>query len=425
MLATLVLLAFSPAAQSAPPPSPFEIVRTWTGNILDHLGIGISALGDVNGDGVPDFILGAMQGAYCFYFGPGYAQVVSGKDGSVLYTVRGTDKEGDCGDAYGDTIAALGDLDKDGVPDFAVGAWRYEEYRGFVTVYSGKRGKVLATLYGTFGEARTVLTEIEKPARPPGHCGWFGGEGFGRALVGLGDLDADGVPDFAVGGDSDFSPTWIVSGATFSVRGPVVGQVLSRNDSAKAVDDGDLCVHEFRDKFRHVSSTTLAITKAFTTEPGERAFDCGDLDHDGWPDFVKAQGRYDTAERGPATQLPVEIVSGKDGTDLFKLELPCPGRPREPLAGTLGDLDGDGSPEVYVKVHVISVGSLLWILDGKTGAVVAKDTRDDWTFGSRIVPLGDIDHDGRPEFLLSDYESEQGARCGGAVHLVHIRLSRH
>ena len=128
LLVSLLIPQIALSAPQAEPPTVetmklFEVVRTWRGVELDHLGIGTSSLGDVNGDGVPDFILGKMTGAYTFYFGPGAARVVSGKDGSQLYEVRGTNKDGDCGDAYGDTIAPVGDLDGDGNLEVVVSNW--------------------------------------------------------------------------------------------------------------------------------------------------------------------------------------------------------------------------------------------------------------------------------------------------------------
>ncbi len=125
-------------------PSSVRIVHSFSGARSDHLGIGLAALGDVNGDGLGDYALGAMKQAYCIGFGPGYVRVHSGRDGSVLYRVDGTD--GEQGDAYGDTISSIGDIDGDDRPDWAAGAWRWNGYNGYVVVYSGATGGIIYRL---------------------------------------------------------------------------------------------------------------------------------------------------------------------------------------------------------------------------------------------------------------------------------------
>ena len=84
---------------------------------LDFFGSASSGAGDVNGDGFADLIVGAGQddnnGS-----NSGSARVFSGVDGSVLYTFVGDSAE----DRFGTSVSGAGDVNGDGVDDFIVGA---------------------------------------------------------------------------------------------------------------------------------------------------------------------------------------------------------------------------------------------------------------------------------------------------------------
>ena len=71
---------------------------------------------------------------------------------------------------YGYAVERLGDLDQDGIADYVVGAYKKG---GFADVRSGRTGEQIFMLH----EAG---------------C-------FGMGLIGLDDLNGDGIPEFAVG----------------------------------------------------------------------------------------------------------------------------------------------------------------------------------------------------------------------------------
>jgi hypothetical protein len=399
--------------------SCFEVLQTWTGNELDHLGIGVCTLGDVDADGVPDFILGTMTGAYTFNFGPGSARVISGKTGKMLYEVHGTNKEGDCGDAYGDTISAIGDIDKDGVCDFAVGAWRYEEYRGYVAVYSGKTGKPLATIYGG------PNVQMGKEPVPPEHCGAFDGAALGGSIVALGDVDGDSIPDFAIGGQMQADPSYLISGATLSIVGSLPGMPIAVTGDYNGDGRPDiLCWGRKPYEFTIVSGVslttlaTISVDTKFTT-----CVPIGDLDGDGYAD-VLVTPNGNSADSSEGTRLPIHLISGRTGKTLQSMTLAAPGERAEFHYGTLGDVDRDGVPDFFVHAQAIHAQSVLWIISGKSGEVLVRESHESCTWGRRIVPAGSsvsVNHD---RFLVTEYESQQGARCGGAVHLARIKLGK-
>jgi hypothetical protein len=97
-------------------------------------------------------------------------------------------------DDFGTSLAGLGDVDGDGVPDVAVGAPGDDD--GGVD-----RGALWILFLNADG---TVAFEQKISAT----AGGFGGvldapDNFGRSVAALGDLDGDGIPDLAVGAPFD------------------------------------------------------------------------------------------------------------------------------------------------------------------------------------------------------------------------------
>src|SRR6185436_4738640 len=127
-----VVRVFSGASGAQLWSTPFAPTR-------DALGSAVAFVGDVDGDGRSDVLAGARQP---FTGGIGYARLYSGATGAVLrqFTpvapLRG----------FGTSVAAAGDINYDGVPDFAVGApdsTTGSTASGVVHLFSGATGTVL------------------------------------------------------------------------------------------------------------------------------------------------------------------------------------------------------------------------------------------------------------------------------------------
>jgi hypothetical protein len=132
----------------------------------------VSAVGDVDGDGVTDIYSSDWNGNGANGLtGAGRVYVTSGADGHLLYALTGEAQ----GDGFGIGTAAAGDLDSDGHADLVIGSWQFAGAApsgGKVYVYSGKDGSLM----------RAVTCRVM-------------GETFGFDATGIGDVDGDGVPD--------------------------------------------------------------------------------------------------------------------------------------------------------------------------------------------------------------------------------------
>lgn len=126
-----------------------------------HLGTSVTGVGDVNGDGVLDFAAGAPD----WNGGIGLAAVYSAADASPLYQYEYSDPSPSGLDyGYGLCLAG-GDLDHDGYGDLIVGGenWDSPVLRGLVDVWMG--APALTFSYGT-GWPGKLLPTIDTPFPP-------------------------------------------------------------------------------------------------------------------------------------------------------------------------------------------------------------------------------------------------------------------
>ncbi len=152
---------------------------TFNGDAAGYLfGSSVSGAGDVNQDGHDDVIVGAnfddTNGD-----NSGIARVFSGKDGAVLYTFNGDAAN----DLFGNSVSEAGDVNQDGYADVIIGANRADpngESSGIARVYSGKNGTVLHTFNG---DSENDL--------------------LGASVSVAGDLNQDGYVDLAAGAPGD------------------------------------------------------------------------------------------------------------------------------------------------------------------------------------------------------------------------------
>lgn len=118
----------------------------------ENLGSSLSGIGDVNGDGRPDLLL-AADGDSTLAFNGGSVFVHSGIDGSLLYSVHGAER-----DEFGFSVDRAGDVNNDGVEDFIVGADAINR-QNYARVFSGVDGTILHTFStGNFFDGEAAVS---------------------------------------------------------------------------------------------------------------------------------------------------------------------------------------------------------------------------------------------------------------------------
>lgn len=112
-----------------------ELLELLSGWSDDAFGWSLANAGDVNGDGHDDVVVGA-PGDDSVFADAGAAYVFSGADGAVLFVLRGQAP----GERLGSLVGSLGDVDGDGLSDVFVSALQGVARgagRGVVRVYGG------------------------------------------------------------------------------------------------------------------------------------------------------------------------------------------------------------------------------------------------------------------------------------------------
>lgn len=438
---------------SIPAPVSYALWTVQGSDPGERFGHAMTVLEDLDGDGHQEVLVSAPRRDRTLLFGglrpeAGVVVILSGATGVQLRYHGGTTSYGH----FGWSLANLGDLNGDGVSEYAIGEPGYDapdpaggtwSAAGRVRVYSGATGTVLsdrsssgskaganhgwsvasagdANLDGTpdyvvgapyydLGSGPFVIFDIGHAEVRSGSDGSLilemngpaGSSRFGWAVAGGRDLTRDGHPEVVIGApgyDSDRGRAQVWSTRTHQLVYDVTGSLGDEMGHFVAVEDDGWIVAmpgRFSDRGawrEYDDQVDWRIAGVFPMHGASLAL-LDDMDGDGWDDF--AMGQYDPT--GSYVAPIWTIHSGKTSAVLHSFSSSAL---RGHTVGGIGDVDGDGRRDLaHGKPHE----GIVEIRSGASPATILRTHTEvsGALFGHAMADAGDVDGDGVSDYLVT------------------------
>ncbi len=378
-------------------------------------GQSISGAGDINGDGLDDFILGARYSYPLPQSEHGAAYVILGKDdtdpiflsdvhvGIGGFAIEGADNY-DCGGNC--TAAGAGDVNGDGLQDVIVGARHAEPAGASDITRSGEA-------YVVFGKSNTNPVSGRDILAGDGGFAIVGidaGDQAGGSVSGVGDVNGDGLSDVIVAAISADPYGRDLAGESYVVFGKTDTDTVMLSDVVAGRGGG----------FAIVGATA-------GDNSGARVSGLGDVNGDGLDDLIVSAPGASPGGRtragstyvvfGKSDTVPVALSDVASGVGGFVINGAMEGdHSGARLAGAsgAGDVNGDGIPDVTLStrffifteppqpdVSYVVFGKrdtasveLADVALGYGGFVMSNTTQHGAPAGITVSGVGDINADG-------------------------------
>lgn len=379
-------------------------------------------------------------------------------------------------DQFGWIARDAGDVDKDGADDVFTSAPTKDvggANAGRVYLYSTRTGKLLWSADGRPGDKlgwgleaagdtnRDGVPDVVAGAPGAGKVYVYSGRdgrvlltlsaanaagGFGLHASGAGDVDRDGYADVAVGAPTEGGSgrAYVYSGKDgrrlLALVGEREGDAFGSTVSGRTVGASTLLVvgaatagpdkHGRTYVYDRLSATPKFVVDADETGAALGAMFVsvlGDVDGDGVPDVYTSD--WPNSAKGASTGR-VYVRSGKDGRRLLTLTGETPGEGFGIGAATAGDVDGDERADLVVGAWQYAgaavSGGRTTVYSGKDGRLLRTYTCrvPGDTFGFDAVGLGDVDGDGAADFLVTSAWSGVHGYHSGRVFVLSGALAR-
>jgi len=387
---------------------PVRIIHEWRGEHAgDEFGWIARPIGDVDHDRVSDLVVSAPANPP-YGTTTGWVYVYSGKSGAMLWK-----HEGARGSVLGISVEAAGDVNHDGIPDVIAGA----PGANMAFVYSGRDGRELLRLNGDSVD-----------------------QNLGSNVAGVGDFDHDGYADViasAPGSNATAAGAgraYVFSGRDghrmLTLDGEAAGNAFGTTTSggqgfivvgaagAGPQNLGRLYVYNSLSGhplfIKDADSTGAAFGAGFSSV-------LGDVNGDRTSDIYAVD--YPNRAKGPATGR-VYVFSGVDGAPLLTITGDSAGEGFGIGPAVAGDLDGDGSADLVVGSW--QYGGAAWsggritVRSGRDGHVLEAITGKvpGETLGFDAVGIGDVDGDGRTDYLVTSAWSMVSGYRSGRTYII-------